>query len=188
MEILQYSKIVFGQTLLQRLKSEIFIYPTDTIYGLGCNALDEELVERLRELKQRPTKPFSLLVPSLDWIREHCILLGEAEEWLAKLPGPYTFILQLKDTRSFAQGVCGGMTVGVRIPRHPFSRIVEKLGIPLVTTSVNLSGEKPMIDLDTLSPGIKKGVDFIIYESKKDASPSQIIDLVGGKARVIQRN
>ncbi|MDP3640054.1 MAG: Sua5/YciO/YrdC/YwlC family protein, partial [Nanoarchaeota archaeon] len=71
------------EEILQRIKDgAIFIHPTDTIYGLGCDATNGAAVRKLRELKQRPTNPFSVWVPSLTWIRKHCEVTPKAEKWL----------------------------------------------------------------------------------------------------------
>ena len=84
--------------ILSKIKNgAVFIHPTDTIYGLGCNALDVKAIEKLRRLKDRSTSPFSVWAPSLAWIEEHCQLNSEAQKWLKELPGPYTIITTLKD-------------------------------------------------------------------------------------------
>src|SRR3989338_11151340 len=74
----------------------VFIYPTDTIYGLGCNALNKEAVEKIRSIKQRKTNPFSVIVPSKERIDENCIVNENAKDWIKRLPGPYTLILNAK--------------------------------------------------------------------------------------------
>ena len=162
----------------------IFIYPTDTIYGIGCNALDQRAVEKIRVLKERPSNPFSIIAPSKEWIVKNCIVTKEAKEWLNKLPGPYTLILKLKNKNAIAKNVNQGEeTIGVRIPDHWFSSIVQELGFLIVTTSANRSGRAFMTSLEDLDPKIKEGVDFIIYEGEKKGKPSKIVNLVEGKIK-----
>ena len=79
-------------------EGKLFIHPTDTIYGIGCDATNPHAVEKVKELKKRPkNSALSIIAPSKDWIRENCELTKEATEWLGKLPGPYTLILKLKN-------------------------------------------------------------------------------------------
>ena len=162
----------------------VFIYPTDTIYGIGCNALDKKAVDKIRKLKERPTNPFSIIVPSKEWIVKNCIVPKEGKEWLAKLPGPYTLIFKLKNKKAIAQSVNANQeTIGVRIPDHWFSKIVRDLGFPIVTTSANRSGKPFMTSLEDLDQTIEDNVDFIIYEGEKKGRPSKIVNLVEGKVK-----
>ena len=158
----------------------IFIHPTDTIYGLGCHALDKDAIEKIRQLKERLTEPFSVWVPSLDWVKKNCNTKN-AKEWLNKLPGPYTIILPLKDKNAVAENVAPGLkAIGVRYPDHWFSEIVKELGSPIITTSANKVGKPFMTSLEDLDPEIKSGVEFMINEGEKKARPSKIINLVKG--------
>lgn len=162
----------------------VFIYPTDTIYGIGCNALNERSVQKVRELKRREDKPFSVWVPSLQWIRDNCILDEKSKEALQQLPGPVTLVLRLKNKRSITGNVIKDMeTIGVRIPDHWFSKVVEKLNIPIVTTSANKTGRPFMTSIEDIDPEIKEGVEFMIYEGPKEGRPSRIIDLVEGNVK-----
>ena len=80
--------------MIEKLKTEIFIYPTDTIYGLGCDATNEKLVKELREIKNRDDKPLSVIAPSVKWIFDN---FDVGLELLEKyLPGPYTLLLKKK--------------------------------------------------------------------------------------------
>ncbi len=174
--------------LLRDIKKGLFIYPTDTIYGIGCNALDEELVHKVRDVKKRHNLPFSVIAPSKEWIREHCEITEKAEEWLNKLPGPYTLVLRLKNADTFPSAVNMGLdTLGVRIPDSWFSEVVEELGVPVVTTSANLTGHDHMTSLDDLHPVIKKNVQHIFYIGELKGSPSTLIRLDKDELEVQER-
>lgn len=164
----------------------IFIHPTDTIYGLSCNALDGKAVEKIRKLKDRPDTPFSVWAPSIDWIKQNCRLDKEGEEWIKRLPGPYTLILKLKNKNAVAKNVSPKEdTLGVRIPQHWFSEVVKTLGFPIITTSANKAGQPYMTSLKDLDPEISKGVNFVIYEGEKVSRPSKIVNLV--KKEMVER-
>lgn len=167
------------ETILDKIEQgKIFIHPTDTIYGLGCDATSTDAVMKLREMKSRNERPFSIMVPSKSWIRENCVVDKKAVQWLTKLPGPYTLILKLKNKKAIAKEVNMDMdTIGVRIPNHWFHKACEKLGKPIVTTSANVVGNSFMTSTENLDPSIKGKIDFIVYEGEKNAKPSTIIDL-----------
>ena len=164
----------------------VFIYPTDTIYGLGCNALKSVSVKKIRDIKNRAQNPFSVIAPSKQWIFDNCIVGEKAIEWIEKLPGPYTLILKVKNSAVAKEVNLNLNTLGVRIPNHWFSSFVEELEVPIVTTSANKAGSNFMTSLDNLDLDIKNNVDFIIYEGEKKGSPSKIIDL-SGKLKIIER-
>jgi L-threonylcarbamoyladenylate synthase len=160
----------------------VFIYGTDTIYGIGCDALNSNSVLRIRELKKREEKPFSVIAPSKDWIEENCILDANALKWLEKLPGPYTFILKLRNADCVCSEVNGGSDgLGVRIPDNWFSSIVSESGVPFVTTSVNLSGEASMTGVEDCEGSILDGVDYVVDEGVLSGEASKVIDLREGE-------
>jgi tRNA threonylcarbamoyl adenosine modification protein (Sua5/YciO/YrdC/YwlC family) len=165
------------------LEGKIFIYPTDTIYGIGCSALNKDSIAKIRRLKQRALKPFSIIAPNMSWIKENCETIESTEEHLGKLPGPYTLFLKLKNSDQSAGGLPEEVnplengTIGIRIPRCWFTDIISKAGIPFITTSVNVSGMPYMTEFDDLDETIKNNVDFIIYEGEIKGRESTKIDL-----------
>jgi L-threonylcarbamoyladenylate synthase len=188
MKILSKEDIEKEHFVLDVLKGAVFIYPTDTIYGIGCDATNDESVKRIREIKGRDSKQFSVIAPSSKWIDDNCVVPFSGAEWLAKLPGPYTLILKLKNNNCVAPSVNpAGETLGVRIPRHWISDVATKIGKPLVTTSVNISGQPFAVSVQEITPTILEQVDFIIDEGKKDGRPSTMVDLTGEEAVVKQR-
>ena len=189
MRVVEKEEFETSAELAKKIKSgAVFIHPTDTIYGLGCDASNREAVSRIRELKDRPSQPFSVIAPSVAWIRKHCEINKEAESWLKKLPGPYTLILNLKDQNNIAREVNDGLkTIGIRIPDHWFTSHAQKLDVPIVSTSSNRTGGDFMTSMDNLDAEIGQGVDFIIYEGEKNGRPSQIVDLTGSEISIKKR-
>ncbi len=153
-------------------QGKIFIYPTDTIYGLGCNAENREAVEKIKQIKQRDKdKPLSVIAPSIDWINENLIVDIELKKYL---PGPYTIILKKKDP-DFLFHVSERDTLGIRIPANDFTKDIQKANLPFITTSVNLAGEPYLTKMQNLKPEIKNQVDFIIDIGELSGKPSTLI-------------
>jgi tRNA threonylcarbamoyl adenosine modification protein (Sua5/YciO/YrdC/YwlC family) len=161
------------------LEGKIFIYPTDTIYGIGCSALNKSSVTKIRRLKQRALKPFSIIAPNISWVNANCEIIKGMEDQLGKLPGPYTLFLKLINNDALPEEVnpLENGTVGIRVPKYWFTDIISRAGVPFITTSVNVSGQPYMTDLDDLDETIKNNVDFIIYEGEIKGKESTKIDL-----------
>jgi len=159
-------------------KGQVFVYPTDTIYGLGTDATCTNCIKKLKAIKERHTNPFSIIAPSKEWIIENCEVDEKAKEWIDKLPGPYTLILKLKNKDAISPECNDGLdTVGVRIPDHWFTEMAALAGVPITTTSANKAGGDFMTSLENLDPDIKAKVDFVVYEGEKQGKPSTLVKL-----------
>jgi L-threonylcarbamoyladenylate synthase len=161
------------ESIIKSIKAgELFIYPTDTIYGIGCNALDEQAVEKIKALKQRDReKPLSIIAPSLEWINSNCLIDVKLENYL---PGPYTIILKKKNP-AFLKYVSPTEFIGVRIPACNFSKYVAQAGVPFITTSVNLAGEPFAKSVQEIPQTILDNVDILIDEGELTGKPSTIV-------------
>ncbi len=171
------------------MQGAIVVYPTDTIYGIGCNALNNDAITQIRKLKDRTT-PFSVIAPSKAWIRQHCIVPPKDEEWLDKLPGPYTLVLPVKNTSCVAPAAYGNAasnTLGVRMLQHWMQEIIAELGMPFITTSVNKSGKEPMTCLEDIDKFIRANVDIIIDDGQKQGNPSTVVHLDKENVQVVKR-
>lgn len=167
-------------------QGKIIIYPTDTVYGIGCDALNPDSVLKIRMIKQRDAdKPFSIIAQSKQWIYKN---FDVNKSYVRKLPGPFTFLLRTKKDRLVSNHVTNNMNIlAVRIPDHPFTKIIQKAKTPFITTSVNLSGHPPVTDISKIPRRIAKQVDIIIDAGKLSNRPSTIVDLTGNIARIILR-
>jgi len=132
--------------------------------------------------------PFSVIAPSKEWIKENCEINDKIEEWLEKLPGPYTLILKLKNPEAVEHIVNNGMkTIGVRIPLHWTTDIARELNLPIVTTSANLTGKGFMTSVDNLDMNVRNKVDFMINEGEIKGTPSKLIDLTKKGVEIKER-
>jgi L-threonylcarbamoyladenylate synthase len=170
MKLLKLEEV--NKKIVSQLKKSVFIYPTDTIYGIGCDAENDELVEKIRNIKKRDKKPFSVIAPNIRWIKKNC----EVDKNTLKkyLPGAYTLLLKKKN-KDFLKNISDNEYLGVRIPDHPMTKILQKTRKPIVTTSVNLSKEKFANSLQEINPEISDQVDFIIDAGKLSGKPSTLI-------------
>lgn len=187
MRILQLPDVMWDQkTRLWVLKAieqgKVFMYPTDTVYGLGCDATSSEAVKRIRDIK-KTQGPFSVIAPSKEWILKNCMVRKPKD--LDRLPGPYTLILRIRDRRSISREVAT-KTLGVRIPSHPVTEVIQSTGMPFVTTSANMSGEIPAWTTYGIPEHIARKVDVAIHDDILNNPPSTIIDLTGPRAKKIR--
>jgi L-threonylcarbamoyladenylate synthase len=182
-EIVEFTKIKEKYIVKRIKKGDVFIYPIDTIYGIGCDATNEAAVERVREIKQRFDKPFSIIAPSKLWITRNFVI---KKPFLDKLPGPFTYVIKAKTNALVADSVVKGDVIGVRIPDHPFVKTIQKAKVPFVTTSVNLSGKRHYTSLRKIPKKIFNKVDIIIDDGYLANSPSTVIDLTGELPRILR--
>lgn len=169
----------------------IVIYPTDTIYALGCNALDNRAVERLCRLKGiNPDKHLlSIVCSSLSQAAEYARIDNRAFRLLKEnLPGPFTFILPAQT--SLPKVFKGRKTVGIRIPDHSVAlALAEVLGAPVASTSVAIDEDEPddARHADSLALRYGHDADLVIDSGEGGIEPSTIVDVLDSSAPEIVR-
>ena len=165
------------------------VLPTDTVYGLFAQALNEEAVERVYELKRRPRdKALNLNVASLEEIYAFSKNQPSYLEQLyqAFLPGPLTIILHADD-RVPAWINSGMETVGFRIPNHPVTLdLIRKYG-PLIGPSANLSGKASGTSFQQIMMDFQEEVSGVEEDAALTGKDSTILDLSGEKALILRQ-
>lgn len=169
--------------ILDILKSEkIILYPTDTVWGIGCDSLSQEAYERIFALKGRPVnKSAILLVDSLDMLKNYVIRIHpKLENLLVHHQKPLTIIYN-NPTNLPSHVLAEDGSVALRICNEPFCQsIISRLGNPLVSTSANVSDRPTPSFFGEIDSDILGGVDYVCKyrrQDKKSYLPSSIIKL-----------
>ena len=175
-------------------RDNVFVYPTDTIYGFGGNANSLKILDKLYFLKQRPENmPVSMIVRNKDMISEYAHVSITAERLIDKfLPGALTLVLPAKnkilpDKLFNLEGF-----LGFRIPDHEFCRAMTRdFNRPIITSSVNLSGKAPLNDINSINDLFGKEVDLMISDPKLDSkaeplSSTVVMILKDGSMKVLR--
>ncbi|GMU86140.1 MAG: threonylcarbamoyl-AMP synthase [Ignavibacteriales bacterium] len=144
----------------------IFIYPTDTIYGIGGNPFNADTMERITQLKRRDEKKhYIMLMGNIETLLRYVDLKTELHmDFLNSLwPNPVSVVLRLnKNTRN----LWGQEDAAFRIPNHNFCRkLLNTLNTPLISTSVNRSGEPPLNDYSQIIGGFSENTDLFLYST-----------------------
>jgi tRNA threonylcarbamoyl adenosine modification protein (Sua5/YciO/YrdC/YwlC family) len=169
----------------------IVIYPTDTVYGLGCSVENKNAIERIHMIKrQRPDKPFSFVCSDLTHIAEYAQVSNMAFKTMKHLiPGPYTFILPAARMKQLPKILISRRkTVGIRVPDSPLTQaLVRELGHPILSTSVTGEDGEVLTDPDVIADRLNNVVQMILDAGELHAHTSTVIDLTGERPEVIRR-
>lgn len=167
------STIEHAVKVLQR--DGIIVYPTETVYGLGADALSEDAVMKIYEAKGRPLgKPISIAVSDTDMLRAVAVVDDAAEAFIHRfLPGPVTVVLPAKSC--LPEMLTGGTgLIGIRMPAHETAvRIIELLDAPITATSANLAGDAPVTRPDEVDVPF----DLLVDGGELPGTPSTVVDL-----------
>lgn len=166
----------------------VVAYPTDTVYGLGCDITSRSAVERIVRIKGRdPKKPMSFVCADLSDISRYARVSNFAYRVLKRyLPGPYTFVLEA--SREVPKMLLTKQkTVGIRIPDHAVClALVGQLGRPILSTSANRGGAEPLNDPAEIQTELGKQLDVILDAGVLPRVPSTVVSLAGDRVAVLR--
>ena len=167
----------------------LIVFPTDTVYGIGCDPFNEKALRRLIRVKGREEKPFPILASNLRSARRVASFTS-ADLKLAKHFWPGALTIVLKKMENLPSLVTfGGDKVGVRVPAHPVARRLVKLcGGLLIGTSANLSGMTPSKTAAEADQQFGKEVDVILDAcSTEGGVSSTVVEMVGSRPKILRR-
>ena len=182
MRILKINGQALNKTIKEAVRAirsgQILVCPTDTIYGLICDATNKGAVKKLSQIKKRPKeKPIPIFVKDIKMAKGFANISQEQEAFLRMVwPGQVTAVLQSKNKKG---------AVGIRIPNHKLVlALIKKLNRPLAESSVNISGKPPARSIKEILKQFKNNKhqpDLILDGGRlKPSKPSLVIDLTKG--------
>ena len=170
----------------------IILYPTDTVWGIGCDATHPDAIERVYKLKGRSdAKSLICLVHDFKMLNQFVEDVPEVAYDILKYAAKPTTIIYDDPIRVAENLIADDNSLAIRVVQSDFcKRLIKKFRFPIVSTSANISGEKTPGSFKEISPEILEGVDYVVnlQQSKKSAKPSAIIKLQNnGNVKVIRQ-
>ncbi len=166
----------------------IIAYPTDTVYGIGCDLMNKKALERIYQIKRRRhDKPFSFICYDLTNISQYAKLSNYAYKTMRRfLPGPYTFILE--GTKLVPHlAMTKRKTVGIRVPANNIClHIVQELGNPIINTSATDPDGDVLPDAYSIEEVYKGRVDLVVDGGYLVSGPSSVVSLVNPEPEIIR--
>jgi len=172
-------------------KGGLILYPTETVWGIGCDATNPEAVAKVYQLKQRKeSKALICLVHDFKMLNQFVEEIPEVAYDILKYAEKPTTIIYDDPIRVAENIVAPDNTLAFRVTKHPFCKnLVRKFRWPIVSTSANISGQKTPKSFKEISPEIIAGVDYVVnlQKNEKSGKPSAIIKLgLDGGVKIIR--
>lgn len=183
MDCSRYDKEDLQEALRVLRSGGIIVYPTDTVWGIGCDATNEEAVQRIYALKQREdSKSMLVLLDSPAKLNYYLADIPDAAWMLLEAASPKPLTIIYPNARNMAPSlIAEDGSIGIRITNEPFSKaLCAQLKHPLVSTSANISGHPTAQVFAQIEPQIREGADYVCRFRREDdcpAEPSSIIKI-----------
>ncbi len=186
-EILQINEDSIKETVNILEEGGICVYPTETCYGLGCDATNENAIKKLREIKRMgDEKKISIIVSSLDMIKKYGRVTKKVEKIVNLfMPAPLTLVIKKK---KIIPDILNKNEIAFRIPNNLVAlRLVKEFGKPITTTSANVTTNPSIYTIDKIRNVFEGKVDIILDGGDLPLElPSTIVDMTSKKAKIIR--
>lgn len=167
----------------------VICYPTDTVYGIGCDIFNQKAVKKVFQIKKRPMhKPFSFMCSSLRNVSDYAHVSNMAYRIMRKaLPGPFTFVLPAAKIVPRIM-ITKQKTVGIRVPANNICiELIAALGNPILTTSAILDEDQPLSEAYEFEELLGNAVDVVIDGGLVYPDPSTVIDFSGNDPEILRQ-
>jgi tRNA threonylcarbamoyl adenosine modification protein (Sua5/YciO/YrdC/YwlC family) len=176
-----------GRVIRALEQGGVIAYPTDTVYGLGCDLLNKHAIDRLYMIKGMPrSQPLAFVCPDLSDIARYAMVDNQVYRVLRRfLPGPYTFVLSAtRDVPKLVQ--MKRKSVGIRVPACTLTcALARELGRPIISTTAARHGGEPMVDPDEIDEEFS-GLDLVVDGGGGGTVPTTVIDLTTSPPTIVR--
>lgn len=168
--------------LEQAQQGKIFVYPTDTIYGIGAMVNPKSIFQIYKAKQRQDNKHYSIIAPSFTWIKTYFKNTGdiETQQKQRQFQFPWRGVTILLEPnaqyKEQAKLLSWNNLIGVRLIQHPFQNFVKKLWQAFITTSANLSWQKNITHINDIAEQMKQDIDYIIDDGTHDGKASVVIN------------
>ncbi len=158
----------------------VILYPTDTVWGLGCDATNEESIKRIIEIKGRDSgKNLLILVKDEDMLKDYVEQIPEKALDVLRTAIQPTTIIYPKAKNLPIHLLSGNESIGIRIPNHEFcQRLLSEYGKPIVSTSANISGEPTPLCFSQIDNRILKAVDYVSLCEREECTEQKASSII----------
>ena len=168
----------------------LVLFPTETVYGIGANAFDDEAVKKIFVAKGRAQdNPLILHISDISMLDNLAENISELEYKLMDVfwPGPFTIVLNKKEGIA-NQATCGGDTVGVRMPSNKIAHdLIKSAGVPIAAPSANISGRPSGTNIEDILEELKDKVDYVIDGGESDIGlESTVVRVIGEEIKILR--
>ena len=184
------AKKILDQSIEALINNHVILYPTDTVWGLGCDATNIDAVAKIFKLKNRvESKSLVVLVSSIEMLCSYVHRVPQKAIDIISTTKKPTTIIYKNPKGLAANAIASDNTIAIRIPSHDYClEIINKFGKPIISTSANISGESTPKSFSEISLPILEGVDYVVNleQDKITDKSSTILKLVGNDIEVIR--
>ncbi|OGY24400.1 MAG: threonylcarbamoyl-AMP synthase [Candidatus Woykebacteria bacterium RBG_13_40_7b] len=178
---------IIEEAVIHFKRGEIVVFPTDTVFGVGCVISNIKSIERLYRLKDRQG-PMSVLVSSFEMSTKYSEIESPTAKSITKKfwPGPLTLVVKAKPGK-VPKIIQKQKTIGIRVPNYPLIlEIIENLGVPILGPSANFNGLEPAKKLSELDKNFLAEADFFVEEESLGLDPSTVIDISTEELKILR--
>jgi L-threonylcarbamoyladenylate synthase len=177
------------ETFQHLTEGSTILYPTDTVWGVGCNALSFEAVAKVYQLKKRSeSKSLIVLVSSISMLKKYVTVPESVLLLIKNSKKPTTIIYE--NPKGFAKNAIAiDGTIAIRVVQDAFCRkLIKRFQKPIISTSANVSGAATPKSFQEISQPILEGVDYVVnlHENRTNSKPSTILKVVGREVLVLR--
>lgn len=183
------SEKVIDQVVEVLRRGGVIIYPTDSVYALGCSLEAPKAIEQMRKIKGKVAEEFSVLFENISQVSQYCRMDNDTFKILKQnLPGPFVFLLPAASSMP-DKALSKRKTIGVRIPKNNIAHLlVERLGCPMLTTSVDIveDEEEYATDPELIEERFIRDVEVVLDAGIGLTHLTTVVDMTGDEPEIIR--
>ena len=189
---LPYNNTIINYCVDEFKKGNIGIFPTDTVYGIGCDALNVNALEELYKIKKRnKNKPISVLVSTIDMLNNLITMINPIEKKLIDNFWPGSLTIIFNKSQLVPNLLTSGLsTIGIRMPNNKLClELINEFGSPIAASSANISDMPPSNDINQLSKDFNSKISFILANDQAQTSyiPSTIVKVENNEIKILRK-